>query len=505
MKTDKKNILFIAPFVIVKEFHYPLVALAKTLHKQGYKITMVHCRQAMKTDCTAMLAKGVGKDGNSESKDDFCGECHRLASLASMLYPWKTRWIVPRNPLVREKGPLRGNDLWRMAGYEVVLSQKKSDRTSRHEIPETWNSRYKYLCEIMPQAWEILKQDKYYCVISYNSLYGIHRLFAQLGSRLSIPSLCLHQSFNMNEDNEYMLFENDVTEFLEGLQKKVRERSFKVSRASRKIIQNHTLGLFASKKPWAYSSPKKHLDEGKLLIRKRKKILVVLSSPDELVGLKLLRLLPTSEGHPFSNQILWLKWIFSLARKYPEAEFHIRPHPRLYPNKREKTTADFSLHLHRLKKTRSLPNVLWAPQKQQGSVWDHLENSDLVFNAWSTVGDIFANRAIPVFTFFPLYANSGKQLGFTSRTPLAYEKEFRKILNGYFPLKTKEQAERWLSAYLCTNTFSLAWKTPHWISFLRNFVRKKWRQRIDIPMFIFSSIISDRRTVHNLIRRILLR
>ena len=253
----------------------------------------------------------------------------------------------------------------------------------------------------------------------------------------------------------------------------------------------HTLGLFVSKKPWAYSEPKKTSLSFQTEKRSRKKILVLLSSPDELAGLKLLHLLPPEKNHPFKDQIGWLRWIFSMAQKYPMCEFHIRPHPRLYPNKRDKATAEFSIKLEEIKTKNRAPNIVWPSRELQGSVWDHLENTDLVFNAWSTVGETFAQNHIPIFTFFPQFANSGNELGFTGRTPQAYEDKFQVILKGRLPKGTRKQAIRWLSAFLCTNNFFLKWKYPLWIRLMRKLIPRKWGDRFDLPTFIFASIQLD--------------
>lgn len=475
-----KNILVLAPFVIVKEFHYPLVALSNILKKQGYEITMVHCKQAMADDCTAMLAKGLGLDGDKNNKTELCTQCARGSFLAAKLYPWRTLWLVEKNPFHTSHIALLGDrELRRMAGYEIVLSRKILHGNSNKETQEAWNTRYNQLREILPQAWQILKTNEFHCIICYNTLYGIHRLFCRLGEKIKVPSLCLHESFHMNDNEEYMMFKANIFEFLKEIQKNSIKTSLPLSRRLQQKITGHIHGLFEGKKPWAYSAPK----TSRIISRKarpnRPKILVALSSPDELVGLELLGLLPSIKKSAFRDQISWLRWVFVMGKKFPQAEFFIRPHPRLYPNKRESQPSEFLLQLEKMQNEPRPINVLWPIQEFQGSIWDHMNDTDILLNAWSSVGDVFAYHGIPVFTFFPQYANSGEKLGICGSSAGYYERKLRHFLTKKNRQAVERQAQKWLGAFLDTNTFRLRWKRSKMTDRIQSIIPKKWRQVFD--------------------------
>ena len=498
-----KKVLFLAPFAVVKEFHYPLVSLAKTPQDRGYQVTMVHCQQAMAGDCTAMLAKGLGLEADENKKQLFCAECHRGAFYAAKFYPWETLWLYPQcpTPLLRPK-ILSSHELRQIAGYEIVLSQKLLNRKPAPQVQIAWRLRYRQLQEIMPQAWQILLNKNPDLIISYNSLYGIHRLFCRLGDQLKIPSLCLHQSFNMDEEEEYVPFKNNVTEFLTHLQKKAGHNKSALSQIEKSKIKKHIAGLFSAKKPWAYSAPisSVNTESASRLQGAKQKVLVALSSPDELLGLELLSLLPKNIKQPFRDQISWLLWIFSLAPKFPHVQFFIRPHPRLYSNKRETKKSEFSSHLEKIEKKWRPANVVWLKQENQGSIWDHLKDTDILFNAWSSVGDIFAYHNIPVLQFFPRFTNSGKAFGISGPSKKYYEEKIRQILAGKSVKKTRRDAQNWLSAYLCTNTFKLVWKAKAWLLVVRKILPRRFREIWDLASFSLFDIQSEWEKIETVIK-----
>ncbi len=465
---------------------------------------MVHCKQAMAGDCTAMLAKGLGLETDEDNKKLLCAKCHRGAFFAAKAYPWETLWLYPGDTasVLRQK-ILSTNELKQMAGYEIVISQKMLMRKPDSRAKAAWQIRHRQLEEIMPQAWQILLQQKPDLIISYNSLYGIHRLFCRLGEQLGIPNLCLHQSFNMEEDQEYVLFKSNIAEFLKELQEKTKRTVCSPSRFAKSKIKRHISGLFSGKKPWAYSEPLglKNLSRNRRSAEAKWKILVTLSSPDELLGLELLKLLPKETKQPFRDQISWLRWIFSLAWKFPGVEFYIRPHPRLYPNKREAKVSEFSLHLEKVQKMRRPPNVVWPDQDAQGSIWNHLKDVDILFNAWSSVGDVFAYYGIPVFHFFPQFTNSGKTFGFSGMDKKQYEEKLRQILAGKIPRNTRMEVEKWLSVYLCTNTFHLAWRKKPWIAFVRRTIPKRLRETWDLALFSKYEIDAEQKKIENIVRK----
>lgn len=126
--------------------------------------------------------------------------------------------------------------------------------------------------------------------------------------------------------------------------------------------------------------------------------------------------LPSSRKPAFADQVAWIRWVRQEAREHPGTLFWIRPHPRLFPNRREGQMSSLGVKLEGERKKPHPANFFWPPEAEQGSVWQHLTDTDVLLNAWSTLGESFGRRGVPVMTFFPGYANSGDRVGWTART-----------------------------------------------------------------------------------------
>lgn len=237
-----------------------------------------------------------------------------------------------------------------------------------------------------------------------------------------------------------------------------------------RAVEDHSRALMAGLKPWAYSLPQENGETRLLPAGYRRKVLVCLSSPDENFAAEFLGVLPTTSRQAFPDQLAWIRWIRDLAKQYPDVLFWIRPHPRLYPNKREGQKSELAEKLAKEQRIPSPRNFYWPDQAEQGSVWQHLANTDLLFNAWSTLADEFGKHGIPVLTFFPSTGNSQRLVDETSGTARGYEKLFRHFLKLGKSEKGKIYHFRWLADYLCSNIFTLPKKPTRllrWLSRLQ--------------------------------------
>lgn len=464
--------LIIAPFVIVEEFYLPLFLLSKVLKELNHNITMVHCRQSMKSNCTAFLAKGISVTEQSENSNEckkICDLCLKSSKLASKINPWNTEWLYPETV---QPNKVTNERLWKFAGYEIVISQKVDLKNIKGKIFEAWLERYKTLVSLENQISLITKKNKYDYAICYNSLYGIHQLFLEKCKKEKIPFLSLHSSLHMKKEDEYILYKNNVLSLLKNIKRNFRFQNQKILRKDKINISNHINATIDGNKPWAYSTPPENHDIKAEKNQKAKKILVLLSSPDELTGFQLLGLSPKKEKHVFQNQIVWIKWIYILAKKHPTWTFFIRPHPRIFPNKRELIQSPFGKKLKNIKKIKKPKNIIWPSQKKQGSLWDHLGNTQLVFNAWSSASEIFQTFGVPVITFFPEFSNSGKLVDETAFNKIEFERKAFAFLSGKKRLN-KNKIWWWLKCMLDCNSFLLSSDESFFGKFMKMFVPSK--------------------------------
>jgi hypothetical protein len=278
-----------------------------------------------------------------------------------------------------------------------------------------------------------------------------------LAKQQKIPALSLSHSNNFGRENEYNLIPEHTFYFYKELQKCFISRK-NLNDYELSAIRDHYAGLLGGNKPWNYSEPSETKKIKKDYIRKDKKVLVCLSSPDENFAAQTVGILQTNLAHAFKNQLQWLKWVKKIAQKNPKILFWIRPHPRLYPNKRDSRHSELSTKLKLLREKIKGDNLIWPHQNEQGSLWQHLNNTNILFNAWSTVADEFGQKGIPVFTFFPGYNSSGKKLDITARNKSEYEIKFKNLLQKKEKTASPNDYKCWIADYLCKNTFKLVIK-----------------------------------------------
>ena len=482
-------------------YHRSLFALAREFIRLGHSMTFVHCQEAMSSGCTGMNALGVADEAAADKKQEICRLCLEEARASASLGFWQTRWLLPAEPAHAKTIP---GPLARWAAYELLLQKKVETLPSRGSFPKVWHERKKRLQAILPQAEKILSEKRYDGIVCYNSLYGIHHLFLELGRKKGIPTLCLHHSFNCSKEDEYVLFRGHVFDFLDQIRRNFRPDE-PLAPVEMKAIRDHSRALRAGRKPWAYSLPQNGQKNMGRTAKHRKKVLVCLSSPDENFAAQYLGVLPFRQKHvhAFRDQIGWLRWIRKLARRNPKVLFWVRPHPRLYPNKREGQLSQLAKKLEKERKRPGPSNFYWPDQEKQGSVWQHLGNTDVVFNAWSTLADEFGQTGIPVLTFFPSFSNSQRVIDLTESSPRGYEKQFQHALNREISRKTSKLHRRWLADFLCSQIFRLRTRPGVWF---RLWYRLKAgltrRQRIHWSLFRSLGGLSARLQLSKILNRL---
>lgn len=434
----------------------------------------------MASGCTAMNADGVPDDAPRRIRENICLRCVEAAQTTANLKAWETRWLkLDMKPQLRRPASrVRDTFIENAASYEVLLQYKCEKIPRQNRLLKIINNRVTGLLALQPVAEKIIDEKEYHAVICYNSLYGIHQLFWRIARKKRIPFFSLHHSHNAAKDDEFTLVRDNIYRFLKHLQK-IFPTAPPVSECQLTAIRAHDRAMRASRKIWSYSSSLQAPRYSASLKKYQGKVLVCLSSPDEILAAQRIGLVPTkSRHHAFSDQIEWLQWIFSLASKNPKIFFWIRPHPRLYPNKREKQVSDLAKRLARLRGKKRAPNVFWPNLSRQGSVWHHQNDTDLLFNAWSSLADDFGKEEIPVLTFFPEFSNSGRVVDGCARDRRGYEALFQEALRNPTTICKPKQHEKWKALFLNANSFPIDLRrNPLLLLAGKTLLRKKKQER----------------------------
>jgi hypothetical protein len=424
----------------------------------------------MRSGCTAMRTLGINDEMESEKKENICTNCTKDAKAVEKLNLWPSKWLVPE-PILKFPKRWIQTKIAKYAAYELLLEKKIESYPKNLDFLCLWKERYKRLLEIYPTAEKILK-DNYDAVICYNSLYGVHRLFNHLSKRRGIPLLSLSHSNNFSKEDEFTLLKDNTFNFLNELRENF-DSNKKLTNKEIKSIKDHSAALLKGKKIWNYSAPMSKSGGKRSNQGYSKKVLICLSSPDENFAADLIGVLPKKPKGPFSSQIEWLHWVRNLSLNNPSYLYWIRPHPRLYPNRREGQVSELAERLEVFRRMSSPPNFFWPEPEEQGSLWSHLKDTNVVFNAWSSIGDEFGKNGIPVVTFFPEYSNSGSLIDHTSTTQNGYKRIHDQLVKGVKENSKQKAYLRWIADYLCANTFNLQTKPNSFLKKALNIIKPK--------------------------------
>jgi len=235
-------------------------------------------------------------------------------------------------------------------------------------------------------------------------------------------------------------------------------------------------------------------------------VFVPLASADERFALKLIDLPSLNQtGELFKDQNDWLNYVLDLAKNYSEWEFVIRPHPRMFPNHREKNTAN---ELHKLLELLSLgsANVHINLPSDNLSLPEILQITDVVLGGTTSAGLEALAYGLPVVTHNErlLFAYPA-QLGKYARTKEEYVTHIRKSIDSNWSIENVRQAMRWM-VFLDTvvsrkltkgnsseNSTQLVWRSRFQTKIFR---RLKLFQRlpraISLPLAVTTQILSIR-------------
>ena len=446
------KILILSPFSSVGAFTRPLVKLAGILNKNKFDVSFLFCNRAMENGCVAMRAENLREDSPISEKRKICDKCILTSKTIQNATQTKCYWINKTD----KKSTKIPEKIKNIFAHDIILEKKVYSEQGLQKIFRFKRKRLEELHNIykkIKKNHEIINHD---VIFSYNSNYSFHQLF-----KCILPArkhfLSIHKSFNSGDKTGYVVYKGFSFDFFKNIVKKQKKLCKKIGKYSRRIIKKNEKVIFGGDAPWAYSKPiSQNGLATELKFKKNKKVLILLSSPDEnFAGQKSGIFKLAYKRQPFKDQISWLSWVFDLSKKYKETKFFIRPHPRFFPNKRENTLSEIGRQILRISKQIKLKNVEFSNLNDMESVWDHLKDTDLVLNAWSSVAEEFGKKGIPVLTFFPNYSFSGRNCDFWFNSKAGYENFINTILNNQKIDVDSENYYRWQFLLFTENRFHL--------------------------------------------------
>jgi hypothetical protein len=446
------KVLILSPFSSVGAFTKPLVKIAGILKELKFEVSFLFCNRAMENGCVAMRAENLNASSPISEKKKICDKCILNSRTIQNATQTKCYWINNS----KDKSTNIPRTIKNIFAHDIILETKVYSEKKLKNVMHYNQKRLEELnniYNIIKNNHEIKNHD---VVFSYNSNYSLHQLFRRI-----LPKekhfLSIHKSFNSGDKNGYVMYKDFSFDFFASIVKKHKNFTKNIGFNSIQAIKKNEKVIFGGNAPWAYSKPMSpNVFKKDLALKQNKKILILLSSPDEnFAGQKSGIFKLFFKRQPFKDQISWLSWVFQLSKKYKNADFFIRPHPRFFPNKRENTLSEMGRQILRIYKKTKLKNVKFSNPKDMEPVWDHLKDTDLVLNAWSSAAEEFGKKGIPVLTFFPNFSFSGRNCDLWFNSINEYEKIINKILSNQKVSVNSKSYYFWQHLLFTINRFDL--------------------------------------------------
>lgn len=414
------KVLFFSPYAGVIRHQEIEIALAGKYQGAGHSVEFIGCGGLLKSFCVTMSAFGLTETSGVEQKLNACIRCRELSSMNERYFGFEVslleNWIMPEDSSHVEKLMLglSENNWWdfhyegvpvgRLAGYEFLLNHKINTQVIPKELWNLFQLHLRNCLSVTLASIRVNQQESFDLVISYNRLYSSNRIFSFISESFGRKSLSIQAAGSIS--NPYK-FHSALTKDSEIFDLNVSPtwRVFNSNPLSTRQVFNaskHLRSLFKATSPWVYSTSATAASRSEIQNRigsldSQKVFLLTTSSQDEIFAATFTGVFEFNTTKTlFANNYEWVNFVVSAVNSNPDWFLIIRPHPREFPNKREKVMSDSGQTLSLfLEKFIDHPRIFVNLPNQEISIYDLAKITDVHLNSTSTVGVEFALLGIP--------------------------------------------------------------------------------------------------------------
>jgi hypothetical protein len=445
------RILFFSPNVAIIPHFSAELRLARLLtSNKTYEVEFLTCGSFFAKDCTISRYLGLSTQNSTEVNKNACSECRKVSKVADLKRNFQHRELkefttsldesifmncreaISRDPI---NFSYNGINFGRIAAYELILEFKKNTLAFKDEQLETLinyveNSLRTYLAGL--NYLSLFKPDR---VIIFNAQYGVSASFAYAAAEKGIRVDVLSFSNVLTEMYQYIRlwdwggFKNKNP----GLETWQCQRLISSHYEKFRIARNFRLIKTASS-PWTYSAPTSGINIRKFykISQDKKIILAVMNSLDEYFAAMVSEILPKSfaSTRVFDNQEDWIQGLADYLSKHDEVVLIVRPHPREFPNKREKVLAEITKSRDEF--LAKLPlNVIVDYPELRVPIEDYFSEVIAITTGWSSVGLEWQMRGklcVSYDSSLPMYP---PETHLTGSTRKQYFNNIEKVIMGH--------------------------------------------------------------------------
>jgi hypothetical protein len=415
----RKNILFFSPFAALIPHSVPEARFGNYLARMGHIITYVRCRGVFNDYCVAMAGNSIAGNADTEEKQKICARCRKcepvltgrcnsffLLGFDDPVVKAEIENSIPNiNTYNFSDYHYKGIAVGRYAAYEALLHFKKRSLIFNE-------NEFREVLRTIRQSIVVIESiQRHYSggnwpdiVFIYNTYYGVNAAAREILKLHGVEVKSIHAGPNLAKFYDTLLVarEHNLNFYLDLKNNWDVSKLENLNKIEANEIIAHYDELFSAKSVFVYSSATSGRSgdvRGHYKIAESSKlILAAMSSDDERFAAQFVGAIDPPKDAAFQNQTAWILNLVEFAKLNPEVFVLIRVHPREFPNKREKVTAESAKAL--LKLFEKLPDnaaINWPEDKF--SMYEVMINSDVVVTAWSSAAKEAALLGIPVLTY----------------------------------------------------------------------------------------------------------
>ena len=517
------KIVFFSPFAGVWPTSKNEVELAEGFKREGHQVLFLKCDMDYQNFCISMSSVGLHEDSSKTAKLEVCRRCVSTRKFIDDYFDFPSLNIFDNltqddlNSINHEIDKISISDweeyryeefkVGRIAAYEFFLRHKIASLTRPADLWGHFLSQLRntlltlFAAKKFFNSFESDSVDFIQRVIVSNSFYSSNRIFCEVAKSFNITTYSISQAGFLFEMSNYLDIQ-DPFDYIQDAHSENWDVISQIPLLQKEIIKvkKHVEAIIEAKGFWTYSAPLRLSNRKNSIFTLgippgTKIVLLAMSSSDEVFAHNMVNdsLSPDRalSNLLFANQFEWLNFVIESFRKTPDSHLIIRPHPREFPNKRERGLSNQAKLIMQFFDEIQLPNnisVNWPDQNI--SLYRLVPLVDVLLIAWSSVAIEFALFGIPVIAYRNPHLFYPSQLIYIANT----SDELVSNLNSAL-LEGKNEARsilafRWLSFHHVQSKINV---TPAGWGFINPALRIArilyTRSLISVPKFVILKIL----------------
>ena len=430
----------------------------------GFETVTYRCRRNFESYCTTMEAHGLEVTSSSAVKNRVCVKCLSNSEILdskneSLVRDFPAMSIEQKKEVESAFSRLQDTEVANMifhevnvgklALYETLVRFKKVNLKLIDDEKKYFGVKLRQAMETVLISDNVLNKESPDVVACYSPQYAVTGAFAACCKLRGTRVIFLEGSANVAEkDTHLRLWDWDKYGLTQPAMSHLAEfESFELS-VERKLRANKQLSMIAKARSYSvYSSKAQDISIYNFfnLDSSKKVVLLSMSSYDEVFSAYVIGAFPLEKfkSDVYESQIEWLRETIKWAER-EDIQLIVRPHPREFPNKRESFKSEHADMWGTLFK--DLPSCVRIDYPEFGfSLYDHLQQVDVVTTGWSFSGVEAMCAGIPVVTYDSKLPSYPASIHLSGESEDDYHKNLILALSQGRSEKIRNDGLRWLS------------------------------------------------------------